>query len=31
METIELDLGLIHGTISVKVLHKRIKNVHLKV
>ena len=31
MDTIELDLGPINGTVKVKLLRKKIKNVYLKV
>ena len=31
METVALDLGLIHGVVNVIIARKKIKNVHLKV
>ena len=31
METIILDLGAINGQVSVQIIRKNIKNVHLKV
>lgn len=31
METVALDIGLIHGVVNVSIARKKIKNVHLKV